>query len=102
MDTISQEPDPFVRGKLYLELGNSGDKKVLAELLDYLENETDSQARLQALAAAAKLGNEKEGQAFIEAASSVSPDDIMQAQELLLYIAKPSMAKALSSWLDSF
>jgi hypothetical protein len=101
LSAIPKRTDPFVRGKLYLEAGRRGENFVIEELRRQATNESDSDAKLQNLAARVKRGGQPEKAEFLEIVRKTEPDDALQIQELLLYIDDPSLAKGMIPWLDN-
>ena len=101
LGAIPKRSDSFVRGKLYLEAGRREETFVIEELRRQAANESDSDAKLQNLAARAKRGGQPEKAEFLEIVRKTEPDDALQIQELLLYVNNPSLAKGLIPWLDN-
>ena len=98
---IPERPDPFVRGKLYLEAGNRQEEFILEELRRISMNESNKDAKLRSLAARAKRGGRQEIAEFMEIVRRTEPDDALDIQALLLYINNPKLASALLPWLDN-
>lgn len=101
LEAIPERKSPVVRGKLYLEAGKRQEGYVLEELRKLAPAENDSEAKLQALAARAKRGGDRERQEFFDIVRKTREDDALQIQDLLLYIGDRGLAKGLIPWLEN-
>jgi hypothetical protein len=101
LEAIPKRDDPFIRGKLYLEVGKRSDDYVLDGLRKVCAKEGDEEAKLEALAAMTKAGGKPEKARFIEAVKTTEPDDALKMQELMVYIGDASVAKGMISWLGN-
>lgn len=99
--TIPAIDDPFIRGKLDLEIGTRKEEDLLGKLRAVAAKESDKGAKLQALAALVKLGGREEKSQMLDIVRATKPEDALKMQDLLLYIGNPSMANGLIPWLDN-
>lgn len=100
ISAIPRVKDPFVRGKLYLDIGMRREEDLLGKLRHVVEQEEDEEAALRGLAALVRLGGKSELQDFTGRISKTEPDDALEIQDLMLYTGKQGLAAGLVSWLD--
>lgn len=99
--TIPSVQDPYIRGELYLGIGERKENDLLGKLRPVAANEKDAEAKLKATAALVKLGGKPEKAEFIEIIRNTVPDDALTMQDHLLYVNNPDLAKGLLPWLDN-
>ncbi len=99
--TIPTINDPYIRGELFMGIGQRKEPELLGKLRPAATNEQDAEAKLKATAALVKLGGRPEKAEFIEIVRKTEPDDALTMQDLILYINDSDVAKGLVSWLEN-
>lgn len=98
---IARVKDPFIRGKLYLDIGKRKEENLLGKLRPVVESEEDEEAALRGLAALVKLGGSAERGEFLDRVRATEPDDALEMQDLLIYIGSADVAGGLIPWLQN-